>query len=420
MGHSDTDSAVTGTQEAPSVVSALPRSRVSAFDRRLLLAATAAHFLNDFYVAFLAPLLPLVVRKFGLSLALAGLLATALNTSAAMSQPLFGAIADRLHRKVFVALGPLLTAAAMGFLGLAPTYATLLVVLMIAGTGTASFHPQGASTAGNASGARKGTGLSLFVSGGELGYSLGPLIIALVVATHGLAATWIVAVPGLILAAFLWRFLPSQPAAHIDRPKTSLRADLTGALGPLALLWLIVVLRSIVISAYQTFLPLLLQERGGSIVAGGVAVFLFGGVGALGGLTGGVLSDRIGRKPLLILSMVLGTPLLLAFIQSRGLWAYLFLAAGGIAIYLSAAVTIVMAQELLPKRASVASSIVMGLAWGVAGLSLTGIGALADVVGLTAALTYVLTLMVPAVIAVGTLPQHRASPRIASGTFSGG
>lgn len=407
MGHSDTDSVVPGTPDAPSLVSAFPRFSVSGFDRSLLLAATAAHFLNDFYVAFLAPLLPLVVRKFGLSLALAGLLATALNTSAAMSQPLFGAIADRLHRKVFVALGPLLTAAAMGFLGLAPTYATLLVVLIIAGTGTASFHPQGASTAGYASGPRKGAGLSLFVSGGELGYSLGPLIIALVVAAHGLAATWMVAVPGLVLAVFLWRFLPSQPAPHVERAKTSLRADLTGALGPLALLWLIVVLRSIVISAYQTFLPLLLQERGGSIVAGGVAVFLFGGVGALGGLTGGVLSDRIGRKQLLMLSMVLGTPLLLAFIQSRGPWAYVFLAAGGIAIYLSAAVTIVMAQELLPKRASVASSIVMGLAWGVAGLSLTGIGALADVVGLTAALTYSLGLMMLSLAAVLFLPAHR-------------
>src|SRR3970040_1712570 len=165
------------------------RERGEGFDARTLWAATCAHFLNDFYVAFLAPLLPLVVAKFNLSLALAGFLATVLTTSAAMSQPVVGAIADRLRRRIFVVAGPALTVAAMGLMGLAPTYALLVVLLLVAGTGTSSFHPQGAATAGEASGRRKGTGLSLFVAGGELGYALGPLVIALIVASRGLEAT---------------------------------------------------------------------------------------------------------------------------------------------------------------------------------------------------------------------------------------
>src|SRR2546428_858785 len=188
-----------------------PRSRFPVIDRGLLPAATAAHFLNDFYVAFLAPLLPLVVAKFHLSLALAGLLATVLTTSAAMQQPWFGIMADRLKRRIFVILGPTLTVLAMGLMGLAPTYALLMALLLIAGTGTASFHPQGASTAGEASGHRKGTGLSLFVGGGELGYSMGPLVIALIVAARGLEATWLVALPGLAVCLLLWRVLPSSP-----------------------------------------------------------------------------------------------------------------------------------------------------------------------------------------------------------------
>jgi len=395
---------------APDVrVSAVPRFRDSVVDRRLLLSATAAHFLNDFYVAFLAPLLPLVVAKFRLSLALAGLLATVLTTSAAMSQPVFGAMADRMHRRIFVVLGPACTVLGMGLMGLAPTYASLIAVLLIAGTGTACFHPQGASTAGEASGRRKGAGLSLFVAGGELGYSLGPLVIAIVVAAQGLEATWMVALPGIIGCALLWRVIPPRRDPPPRPEGRTLGTDLAGALGPLAVLWFIVVLRSIVISAYQTFLPLLLYQRGGSIVAGGVAVFLFGGVGALGGISGGLLSDRIGRRMMLAASLVLGTPLLLAFMYARGPWAYLLLAGGGIALYLSAAITIVMAQELLPHRASVASSIVMGLAWGTAGLSLTGIGALADAVGLSNALMWVLVLAVPALVAVLTLPKHRTA-----------
>ena len=404
MNPPDNDPSAAETEAIQLRVPPFPRSRVPVIDRGLLLAATAAHFLNDFYVAFLAPLLPLVVAKFNLSLALAGLLATVLTTSAAMTQPLFGIMADRLKRRIFVILGPTLTVLAMGLMGLAPTYALLMALLLIAGTGTASFHPQGASTAGEASGHRKGTGLSLFVGGGELGYSLGPLVIALIVAARGLEATWLVALPGLAACLLLWRSIPS----HRDPPRRpagqTLKSDLAAAFGPLAVLWVVVVLRTVVISGYQTFLPLLLHQRGGSIVAGGVAVFLFGGIGAIGGVSGGTLSDRIGRRRIVALSLLLGTPLLLAFIHTGGPWAYVFLAGGGIALYLSVAVTIVMAQELLPDRASVASSIVMGLAWGTAGLSLTGIGALADAVGLDNALRLVLLLAVPALAAVLFLP----------------
>lgn len=406
----DSDSRVPDAVESRSnLVPSFPRSPVPDFDSRTLWSATFAHFLNDFYVSFLAPLLPLVVAKFNLSLALAGFLATVLTASAAMSQPVFGAIADRLQRRIFVILGPALTVAAMGLLGLAPTYGTLLVLLLIAGTGTASFHPQGASTAGHASGRHKGTGLSLFVAGGELGYALGPLVIALVVAARGLDATWMVALPGVAASVLLWRSIPPRHALPTRPRGESLRAGLVAAVGPLALLWFIVVLRSVVISSYQTFLPLLLKARGGSIVAGGAALFLFGGVGALGGLAGGVLSDRVGRRRMVAVSLILSAPLLLAFIRIHGPWAYVFLAAAGIAVSLSAAVTIVMAQELLPHRASVASSIVMGLAWGTAGLSLTGVGALADAVGLERALTWVLALALVALVGVMFLPQKAAA-----------
>src|SRR2546426_7598981 len=243
MNPSDDEPVLPGIAETLLRVPVFPRSRVPSVDRKLLLAATAAHFVNDFYVAFLAPLLPLVVAKFNLSLALAGLLATVLTTSAAMTQPLSGIMADRLNRRIFVILGPTLTVLAMGLMGLAPTYALLMALLLIAGPGTASFHPQGASTAGEASGHRKGTGLSLFVGGGELGYSLGPLVIALIVAARGLEATWLVALPGLAACLLLWRSIPSHPGPPRRPAGRTLKSGLAAAFGPPAVLGVGVVAR---------------------------------------------------------------------------------------------------------------------------------------------------------------------------------
>ncbi|MBI4278355.1 MAG: MFS transporter [Armatimonadetes bacterium] len=382
------------------------------FDRRKLAVITLGHFLNDFHVSFLAPLLPLIVTKFQLSLALAGFLATVQSASAAMSQPLFGVIADRLPRCIFIALGPTLTMAAMGLFGLAPSYQTLLVLLLIAGLGTAIFHPQGAGMAGTVARARRGLGISIFIAAGEMGFALGPVTIATLVAWRGLGATIYAVVPGLVLVLFVWRAALAWPPTPTAGAR-GLGADLRPHLWPLFVIWVIVVMRNIVSSAFMTFLPLVLRERGASVVAGGAALFLYAGVGALGGLSGGYLTDRLGRRGVLVASFLVGAPLLWGFLWLRGPLSFLFLALGGMAYFASATVSLVMAQELLPGRASMASSIVMGLAWGVGGLMMTPIGAIADVAGLTTALAgAVAVALLPAVgiLAVPSLVPSAARP----------
>lgn len=388
----------------------VPSSSAGGVDVRVLVGLALAHFVNDIYASFLAPLLPLVVNKFNLTLTLAGLLATIFNASAALSQPIFAVLADRMSKRTLVALGPTLTVLGMGVLGLTPSYGALIGVLVLAAMGTASFHPQAASSAGTLSEGRKGTGVSVFVAGGELGYSVGPVLIAVIVTSFGLGSTAWVALPGLVLCGGLWWFFAQRPSA--PRPQTGgLRADLRGVWRPLVLLYLAVVCRSIIISSYITFLPLLLRARGGSLIAGGAAVFLFGGIGTIGGVLGGILSDRFGGRKVLLFSLIVGPPMLLTFILGQGPWTYVFLALGGMVLYLSAAVTIVMGQTLLPRQASVASSIVMGLAWGTAGLSLTAVGALGDARGLAQALTMILGLAIVALLSVMLMPKTQRGVR---------
>lgn len=411
----DSGDSIVGTTIEPTSDTAemIPEGNAAARLRltlRTLAGFAAAHFVNDIYASFLAPLLPLVVTKFNLTLTLAGLLATIFTASSALSQPLFAILADRMPRRTLVALGPTLTVVGMGLLGLAPSYLAMVGVLLIAGIGTASFHPAAASSAGTVSQEQRGLGVSLFVTGGELGFSSGPIVIALVVSSLGLGSTALVAVPGLLLCLGLWWFVARQPTIRVARTG-GLHADLRRVWRSLAVLYLIVVCRSIIITSYVTFLPLLIRVRGGSLIAGGAAVFLLGGMGALGGLIGGILSDRFGRRGILLASFLLGAPMLLIFIVSNAPWAYVFLALGGFSLYLSAAVTIVMGQDLMPRQVSVASSIVMGLAWGTAGLALTGVGALADAIGLAHALTILLALAGVALAAGFIIPKPQLQTR---------
>jgi len=395
------------TRPAPPV---LPATPPRTLDLRRLLGVTANHFLNDFHMSWLAPLLPLVVARFDLSLALAGLLGTILNTAAALAQPLFGFLTDRLRTGVLAAVGPVLTVAAMALLGLLPAYQVLVLALFAAGLGTAAFHPQGAALAGHLSGDRRAAGLSIFVAGGELAYALGPLYISAIVQWQGLDATGVAALPGVVAAAALAVAVARWPTAPPARRGT-LGSALALERRTLVLLWAYVVVRSIVTLTFLTFLPLLLRQQGVSLVMGGTAVFLFGGIGAIGGITGGMLADRWGRRAVLALSFLLALPLLALYLQAPVGWRLALLPVAGVIIYLSAPVTIVMAQEVLPQHAGLASSIVMGLAWGVAALTLTLFGAVADAVGLQRTLTATLALLALGALTVPGLPRGRRRQR---------
>jgi MFS transporter, FSR family, fosmidomycin resistance protein len=141
-----------------------------------LLILALGHFTNDMYHSFLSPLLPLVVAKFNLTLAMAGLLGTSLSLTSSYTQLFFGSIADRMSRPLLSAIGPAVTSIMMALVGVVPSYPLLLVVLAVCGLGTACFHPQSFALAGAFSRDRRGTGLAFFIAGGELG--LPPLSLA--------------------------------------------------------------------------------------------------------------------------------------------------------------------------------------------------------------------------------------------------
>ena len=130
----------------------------------------------------------------------------------------------------------------------------------------------------------------------------------------------------------------------------------------------------------------------------------------LGGMVGGALSDGWGRKRIIAGSGLLCVPFLYGVLHLDGPLALVCLALGAGTLSGANSVVIAMAQELVPSRAGTASSLVMGLGWGVAGIVLMGFGSLAEVIGVPRTLD--LTMTVP-LLAFGLslwLPHHGALP----------
>lgn len=378
--------------------------------RRIALLALG-HGTNDAYVNFLAPLLPLIVDRLGISLGQAGLLATVLFASSSLSQPLYGLVADRMRGAWFVALGPTLTVAAMSLITVAPTFGALVALLVVGGIGTAAFHPQSTALAGNFGGPRRAYAVSAFVAGGEVGYGLGPLYATGAVSALGAAVAPVAAIPGLAACALLWRGAAGwqvQPT-HRSSDGGSVRPHL----GFFAVLWSFVVTTRIVNLGFLAFLSLLAKQRGGTLFSGGVMLSVYIGAGVAGGILGTLAAERIGRRAVMAGSQVLALPFLYAFLHTGGPTSYVALAVAGALMVASGPVIVTMAQERLPGRAGVASSIVMGFAWGTASLAATVVGRLADRVGLDAALGSLLVLLPLAAVFVLALPGGRRAPTAA-------
>jgi FSR family fosmidomycin resistance protein-like MFS transporter len=371
---------------------------------------TAGHFINDSYNGFVAPLLPLLMVKLGFSLTLAGLLASIQAVSTSLSQPLFGHLADKVRKPFFVYLGPLLTSLFLSSIGLCSSYGMLIVAVLFAGIGTAAFHPQAAATAGTLSGPRRGLGMSIFVTGGNAGHSLGPVIILPIVAYFGLERTFVAVLPGLIISYLLFRSGSQLPLEHNPNTQHSISTQKIRRLWALVLLLIIVIVRAFVICGFSTFIPIFLQNQGFPLMLAGIAITVFQFSGAIGSLFGGGLSDRFGHKPVLIASIVLAVPMLFLFLSTNGYFALGFLALAGLFSFSSIPVNIIMAQELFPSRSSTVSSLIIGVGWGIGGLLVTPLGALADKIGIGYSL-YLLTLVcLLGVAAIIPLPKTELKP----------
>ncbi len=379
----------------------------------MLWLATIGHFTTDFYNGFLAPLLPLIVVKLKLSLALVGLLLSIFSISSSLVQPIAGLISDRLSRYYFLVLGPFITAIFMGFLGWVNRYDMLILILFLSGIGTAMFHPTGAAAVGMVNHHRRGLFMSVFNTAGALGVALGSLVIIPITDRWGIQSTIFTIVPSILFSLYASQILFAQK--QFQQPLRSW-GEISQSFKPhrllLTNLYLMVLVRATIVQSFVGFIPLYLTSKGESHAVGGTALAIFQLFTTAGILIGGYLFDRIGSEKTLQLSFVAILPCALGFIHFSLGWSLVCLALLGLFIQLSTSVNIVLAQQALPQQASLVSSIMMGLGWGVSGLFMTPIGALADRIGLYWTLTLVSLLSLAGIALVQIFMILRRHPAL--------
>lgn len=334
-----------------------------------LVLLSLGHSTVDLYSGALGALQPVLLAHLGLSLADVGILGGVFVVASSLAQPAYGYLSDRIHTRLFAALGPAVAGICISFLGLAPTFGWLLALAALGASGVAAFHPQASSAVAFGTERNRGTWMAVFVTAGTLGYSLGPVYFSKMLEWLGLARMYWAAAPGILVSAFLLVRLPSSPR-RISRRRGGFRASsLLVWWRPLSVLYLLVVFRSVLQVVFAQFLPLYLHlERGFSVPNANYALTAYLAAGALGGFLGGRLADRVGGRLVTQLSMAGCVPFLLLFFFGSGTPALLGLVLGGLILFLTLPVNVVMAQELVPSQAGTVSALMMGFAWGTAGM----------------------------------------------------
>ncbi|MGD9333028.1 MAG: MFS transporter [Desulfobacterales bacterium] len=283
---------------------------------RVIFALTLVHFTGDFYSAFTTPLFPLFVDKLGLSLTQVGLIAGINRFLAFIVQPSAGYLADRYPTRAFTMVGLLLTVVFIPLAGIAPGFWTLLLVIAVGSIGSSMFHPAVTGMVPVYAGSNAGFAMSIFNTGGTLAFGVSPLFITWYAARFGLAAVPATMALGLMVATYLYLTLPSPPNDGLQQNGflETLKESLGEAWKPIALIWLVMVLRAVVGQSFMTFIPVLFVQEGFSLISAGIIFSLFTVAGTVSGLVAGAASDRIGFKPVFYLTHGLMTPVLLLFL----------------------------------------------------------------------------------------------------------
>lgn len=373
------------------------------------------HALADTCQGAVPAMLPFLIAERHYSYAAASALVLAATLSSSVIQPVFGYYADRRSLAWLMPGGLLVGSIGVGLAGVTSGYALTFLVIAISGLGVAAFHPEGSRFANYVSGRKRASGMSLFSLGGNAGFALGPIVVTPLLVAFGPPGALLLIVPGVLATAVVAFEMPRLTGF---RPPVRGPGEAAPDLGedrwrPFALLGCVTAARTFVYFGLLTFVPLYyVSELHTSKAAGNTALALMLIGGAVGTAFGGPLADRFGRRRVVLTSLAVLPPLILAFHASGQGLATVLLVLTGAATVATFSVTVVMGQEYLPNRIGVASGVTLGLAIGLGGVGASVLGLVADAWGLDTTMNVVAALPLIGLAVALFLPPDRPARRL--------
>lgn len=364
------------------------------FQTEQVLTIVTGHFFHDSYSAFFAPLLPYLREKLSINYEQAGLLGLVFSLPGLLN-PFIGLLADKISLRYFVIFTPAITGTLMSSLGLAPSYLALIFILITAGISVASFHAPAPAMVAEISGNRIGTSMGIFMAGGELGRTIGPLVLAYGIEWFGLGGIWRLALIGWIVSVVLFFRLRKIPAS--TKPKGFLPWEKARKIFPI--LAILVVGRTFMRGAISTFLPTYLVDIYN--ISEKNAAFSFSilqAAGVIGVLLVGHFSDRIGRKPLLLFLLTASPAILFLLTISPEQFIIPLLVLLGFTALSVMPILLAIVQEQFSDNRALANGSFLALNFVSSAIGIWLLGKIAELIGLK------ISFAIAAIAALITLP----------------
>ncbi len=359
------------------------------------------HLCSDIAHGALSAILPFLIAAYHFDYTTAAMLVMVANIVASVIQPIFGHLADKIDNPRIMVYGVILAGGGMALTGVLSNFTGLCIAVLISGVGSALFHPQAAQLVNRyADDDNVGFSLGIFSFGGNLGFTLGPVLATGAIAVFGLKGTLIFFVPALLFGVLSTKFFPKPPKAS----KRQISAEVTEGenseasnselctpkykdrWGAFAKLGVLICFRSIVYTGIGTFLVLyLVDNMGQTEAAGNMSLSFYYGVSALAALFGGKLADNFGHRKTVWLSFAILLPSIIIFTMSGSFWlCLLMLIPMGAGLNIGYSPLVLMGQRYLPNHIGFASGITLGLIVSVGGIFTPILGKIGDTYGLTA------------------------------------
>jgi len=397
-----------------SATTAKPAESAGAAAFHILAAISVAHFLNDMMQSLMPAIYPVLKANYHLSFFQIGALTFSWYAAASVLQPIVGVITDKRPLPFLLVAGMGLSLLGLLAVSRANLYWLLLVANLLIGVGSSIFHPESSRIARLASGGKHGLAQSMFQVGGNVGTSMGPLLAAYIVVPngqHSLAWFTLVAVAGMILQYQVGKWY----RAHLAKPRGPKRARVAVPYTPAQVKLAIIVLLLLIFSkffylasltSYYTFY--LIRHFGLSVRSADMHLFIFMAAVAIGTILGGPIGDRIGRKPVIWVSILGVLPFTLILPHANLLWTTILTIPIGLLIASAFPAIVVYAQELVPGKTGTVAGLFFGFAFGIAGIGAATLGYVADVTSIET--VYRLCAFLPAIgVLAALLPKAKTA-----------